>query len=333
MILASSSATGQGRVFQEDLFGNWLVVSSERKDGSTVIEYEGAGLTIPLRWYVTRKEICNYKFPWGKSGCAQYSMYEDSRRLSLETGQQYDIDYLHGDTLVVSQIDLEKTDDQLTRFLLVRNGVWEPEVPPTAMEDAVYFEQYGPVINDAHILNLLYRLRDSGRAEYKVVIDFEKRAVAAEQLQSSFSDPDSERRLQIFLKRSYKDWAFHAKDRYPRVVQYLTVQVNLPGPAPTRIWYNSWDQIAELGHKAEVLIEAYQSFEQGLAQFNQNQLDSAVASFSKAYRLDPVMIAAVYNRALVYVRQGDMEKACEDWQHLAQRGQIAARDRWRETCR
>jgi len=332
-ILLPLSVAGQGRVYQEDLLGDWYVVSSERKDGSTVIEYEAMGLELPLYWYVDRRQICNYKFPWGKTSCAPYNYFEGRRRIDLETGQQYDIDFIKGDTLIISQINQEKAEGELSRFLLVRNAQWEPEVPPVQMGEALYFSQHGPVMKENDLLHFLYKVQESGRAEYKVMIDFEAKSVSVEEMQSSFSSEVTKERLLKFLNKSYRDWFFHAKDRYPQVVQYLTIQRKLTGEDPNRIWYNTEEQIAQQELKRRQIQEAFDLFQKGLVQFNQNDFYRATDSFTQAYELDSVMIGAVYNRAVVYVKLGDMDKACEDWKHLAERGQVAARDRWRKDCR
>ncbi|MEL6534981.1 MAG: hypothetical protein AAFQ98_06185 [Bacteroidota bacterium] len=333
LILLPLAAPGQGIIHQEDLMGDWLVVSSERKDGSSVIEYEPQGLILPLYWYVGRKDICNYKLPWGKTSCSRYELYESSRRISLLTGQQYEIDYMEGDTLVISQVDKEKTDDKLSRYLLVRGGVWEPETPPSPMGNAVYFPQYGPVLRETNLIHKLEQLPISGRAEYKLTFDFDAKTLSVEQLTSSFTDPKTEGQLLKLLMRSYRDWSFHSQSRYPQVVQYLTVQANMQGPNPTRIWYNTWEQV--LAHQAEreQIRDAHRYFQSGLVQFHENRLDSAIALFTDAYQMDSVMISAVYNRAAVYWQQGNEVDACEDWLHLAQRGQIMARNRWNKDCK
>ncbi|HAA17828.1 MAG TPA: hypothetical protein DCR93_01615 [Cytophagales bacterium] len=325
--------SAQAQLLQEDLFGKWLIASSERKDGSTLIDYPPEEGTLPERWYIDRREICTLKTKAGKFGCTEYEFFGAGRRIKLETDLEYDVDYLHGDTLVVSQIDTSLPDEYLNRFLLVRNGIWQPDMPPVWEDEIAYFEHYGPSLKSIRLQNVLSKLKDSGWAEYKVVLDFAADTMSVTLLRHNFGNPKSEKILTRFLQKTFKDWSFQGEVEYPRVSQYLTVQLNPGGRMPINIWLKNWEQIRDGRQRDQDIRRARIYFQQGLVQLNRDQLDSALTLFTEAYVLDSVMINAVYNRAVVYVRQGNMDKACEDWQHLAQRGQVPARDRWREDCR
>jgi len=71
----------------------------------------------------------------------------------------------------------------------------------------------------------------------------------------------------------------------------------------------------------------------GNKDFKNKKYESALDKFTKSYALDYVQIDAKYNRALVHHTMGNLEKACEDWKHLADLGQKDAMKYLEEYCK
>jgi tetratricopeptide (TPR) repeat protein len=96
-----------------------------------------------------------------------------------------------------------------------------------------------------------------------------------------------------------------AIDQYCRAIALGSGSAEI-GDAPARI-----QNILDL-ERAQIPVNAVQSFQAGLSQADRGQLETAFQSFGSAFAVAPDWAEAVYNRGIVQARLGRVEAAASD---------------------
>jgi len=315
------------------LQGRWIRVASERLDSSAIIDYTPPVEEVRYELKFRRSQVCNPNTPLAVSACIGYQFYPESGIIETDNDVRYKVASLQGDTLILEEYAPELPLNRLNRHRFVRGSVWLPMFQPEWRDDFAYLGDRGPKLTQEDVQDVVGITQDSGAIQYSVWIDFEQRSVKAQVDQATIPSQKTIDRMTNRLERSINDWDFDGRDQFTKVFLYLTVnvvKVNSLVEVYPRL--GTLEDVIAINQRLNNQSRAKVSFQAGEIALEARKYGAAIYHFTEAYRLDSVMIDALYNRASLYYALGDKEHACQDWQHLASRGQMTGKRTYQTVC-
>lgn len=320
------------QIKKSDLVGDWVKYKAERVDGSRIIDR-----------FDSESSKMRHSFTYNKftsiGTTLDYSLV--GRKLSIGKFTKYIVEKLKNDTLILAENYPRKRKDQLNRLFFVKNtisSVKEPEV----MEDGLIVvnknitKTLSKNINSYLFKRISSKFGDTNFKGYMIINHLDKN-VTTFVIESIEANKRTLKAITIALNESYSFWDvgneydklrvnFFCKTK--SVESFRNCSLNFAKSA-----YKNFNYPSKIVPTAEEIKLSGEYFKKGNNAFKKKKYKSAIKNFTKSYNLDYVMIDAVYNRALVHHTMGNLEKACEDWKHLADLGQKDAMKYLEQYCK
>jgi len=326
-ICLTSSTFAQ--IKKSDLVGDWVKCKAERVDGSRIIDK-----------FETETARMEYNFTHNKFSyllqTLDYSLI--GRKLSINKFSKYIVEKLKNDTLIIAENFPNKRRDKLNRFFFVKKT--KPE--ELEMVD-------GLVVANKRITNTLLKninsyLYNSTASKFKyanfkgyMIVNHLDKSVNTFVTESKGTSKGTLKSITKTLNESYDFWKIGKNYDKIRINFFYKIQSFSIFRGTYILFYeNAYEDYNSTTktkpHIGDIqLAEKY--FIKGNSNFEKKKYKSAIKNFTKGYNLSRYLLDAVYNRALVHHTMGNLEKACEDWKHLADLGQKDAMKYLEQYCK
>lgn len=324
--------------------GDWVVVNTGLIDGSKMLEptIEDSDYK---EYRITKKELCIvydavHRDAIGESSCVAYSTLPNNV-IRTSNFRFYTVEKVTQDTLVLADKNGNTTGDKLRRYTMVRRDIL------TAKEKERYKGQaaaaaskyFSPTCN-TWLEEDLYKAIKRNLREFAIMgkIVFYPKLNRLETVitASHLQDAEAVAAVKKILDKSYKHW------NLKEFTAYDTVQLPFALMSRDNYFYHSIrfhyftnDMDAVRLKQGGSMFDkglAKAAFQEGLKAITINDYKEAIELFEYAYQLDPMNIDAIYNKAAMLYKSGDIENACLTWKEIAALGQAEAATMCKTYC-
>ncbi|WP_237421223.1 tetratricopeptide repeat protein [Flavobacterium sp. Sd200] len=324
--------------------GDWVVVNTELKDGSKILEptIEDSDYK---EYRITKKEICIvydaiHRNANDKSSCVSYNALPNNviRTSALKF---YTIEKATKDTLVLTDKNGKVSNDKIRRFTMIRrDALVEKEKQKSNGQTIVTASKYFSPACSIWLEEELYRALKKNLKEFAVIgkIVFHPKLKTMETVVTSSKSHDAETAATIkrVLDKSYKNWNLDQFAAYDAVeLPFVLMSRDNYFYHSIRFYYFTNDISAVRLKQGGSMFDkglAKVAFDEGLKAILNKDYKEAIELFEYAYQLDPMNIDAIYNKAAMLYKSGDVENACLTWKEIASMGQAEAETMCKTYC-
>lgn len=319
-----------------EILGTWIRYDVNRVDASQIVTRDGhKDYYHALR--ISKDEFCITQGEVRRQTCYD-AAYVNKQFIVLPTQMVYRLERFDADTLIFHEELEGLSPDKLNRYAFARRESFFAE-GQVRMEDEVAYltPQQSPIYTkDLHedLAAPMKRSIDEAWLYGKAIIDFNAEEVDVVVLDiGGFKRQDVNYFTKMLIK-SLPHWYYPERDIYPvvNIPFYLAKKYFKSGMDLGRIELFPITDDAFPVVSGESSGQAKQAFAEGVAALRENQLDMAIACFTRCYEKNYANLDALYNRAAVYRMQGKMDMACQDYQLLWELGQVGGRKLLRKFC-
>lgn len=319
LIFTCLTASVFGQIKKSDLVGNWVKYKAERVDGSRIIDRYDDGESY-MEISIKNNSYCVQLTPLEKD-CLTYKLKNNI----IEAGNflKYEITLFKDSLLVLETINPKLSKDRLNKYYFLPKEKIIKETHIKMDGDIAIMDTYTCPIFKGDFKN---RLSQRLQGKYTNTnfngyfeIDHNTKSVS-----TKITDNDGTRKkvLEItknFINSTYNEWDYKIAHKKLRI--YFVCQIKSGQFSSLNFNVNTQEYYIPSNKKSNNITisikESNNLFTKGLANYQNEKYELAVKNFTKSYELNPFRIDAIYNRAAIYQAMGNMEKACEDWKHLA----------------
>lgn len=334
IILASNIILSQ--INKKDIIGDWIKVKAERVDGSRIIDRVGMD-TAFLEYSFTSKEFSIQLHPFEAKEGFDYNIKND--RIYVDIFSEYKIEKLSQDTLILSSVSQKEPDHKLNRYFFIKKELLVKKHPIKLEEDIPVYNQYNtPRVHKTFTKYLRTCNADNSEPiKFKGALTFDQKEKSIKAKLEFFSKVDKMRMhtLKSCIENTFLYWDFKEVSRFSKSKIYFVAKSF--GNSDYIKFIFCTDNITELDKFKSINFKKLDQSEEyylaGVSDLEQHSIDSAILNFTQSYELDNIRIDAIYKRAEAFLKKGDKEKACEDWNFLIDLDQELARKKYRDTCK
>jgi hypothetical protein len=334
VILVSNVFYGQS--IEKDIIGNWIKIKAERKDGSKIIDRISTD-TMFLEFSFTPDEFSYQWNPHETKKGQNYSIQND--RIYVKYSNDYLVEKLSIDTLVLSEVSQVKPDHKLDRYYFVKKNILSQKHPIKLKENIPVYNKYNSPRVHKTFDEYLQTCNAGNNKEFSfkgsLVFDHKNRSINAT---LNFLDKLGTNRAAMIkscLENTYLYWDFSELEDYAKAkINFVaksfshTEQINFYFCTENMDKIGSFDSVDFT--KIDQSIVYYKN---GISDLQDSLFDSAINNFSLSYKLDNIRIDAIYKRAEAFLMKGDNKKACKDWNFLISLDQELGRSKYKEYCK
>jgi len=324
--------------------GDWVVINTGLLDGSKMLEptIEDSDYK---EYRITKKELCVvfdalHRNAIGESSCIAYSTLPNNV-IRTANFRFYTIEKATQDTLVLADKNGNATGDKLRRYTMVRRDVLTGKEKEKYKGQAVATaSKYFSPTCDTWLEKDLYKVFKRNLREFAIVgkIVFHPKLNTMETVitGSHIQDAEAAASVKKILDKSYKHWNLKEFTAYDTVeLPFVLMSRDNYFYHSIRFHYFTSDIDAvrlKQGGSAFDKGLAKAAFQEGLKAITINDYKEAIELFEYAYQLDPMNIDAIYNKAAMLYKSGDLENACITWKEIAALGQAEAATMCKTYC-
>ncbi|WP_139957848.1 tetratricopeptide repeat protein [Flavicella sediminum] len=277
---------------------------------------------------ISKRKICLRVDPTSPKEVACLKYRYNGHYLITSKATGYRIDRASKDTLILSEYIVNLDPTKLKRYYFVRAQTIFDANKRNPSKTHIANKYYTPKLKISleEKLNLAFK-NDHTNFLLKgtISLDIKEKKVQTEIIESTSTDSLRLKKISQIISESYKLWELKKfkhlnKLQIPFVlkdlqrIQLKTFDINYFTHS-----YETFNTLSGDTHFLINLSDYY--FSEGVRSFDLKGYFYAIVNFSEAYRLNPMKIDALYNRAATYFQIGDMPLACADWQELMLLGQ------------
>ncbi|NQY31134.1 MAG: hypothetical protein HRT69_16920 [Flavobacteriaceae bacterium] len=321
-----------GQINKADLVGNWVKYKAERVDGSKIIDRLNTEKSY-LEYNFTSKRFITMKPE------LEYSI--KGKKLSIGKYTKYIIERLKKDTLILAENYPNKRVSELNRLSFVRKQDKTDSI--IEVKDGIVVvnknisSKFSLMFSD-YVFKRITSKFSNTKFKGHIIINLKNKAVNTFITESVKSSKRTLEAIKKAINGSYNLWSL--KKEHDKIrINFVGKTMSIGTFQSASFAFNTQSYNSVEASKATKSNTAYEDiqlankfFVKGNNDFEKKKYKSAIKNYTKSYDLDYVLIDAIYNRALVYHTIGNLEKACEDWKHLADLGQKDAMKYLEEYC-
>lgn len=320
----------------------WYKVKAERKDGSKIIDYFDTQNKFEM-FIFSRDSFRYLNDPYDDiNRIGKYSIR--GNHLTLNS-INYSIESLNEHMLIYTEELPDMADDEINRYYLVSSDFYldsliKNNLATHEKDTIVASFKYFPFLIKggicSFIMEKLHNPTINGRLVGSFIIspDNQVEKIVIKE-KEGINDKYLEKIKKAF-KESSGQWIIPSqKDLFLKTNFVLTLGISNNG----RLTQISNDfSIGDRPNKKSILSTkklAYSErlFNKGISQLNELKYYDALESFSNCIEIDSISLFAYYNRAYVYLKINNIEKACSDWLYLSKLDQKKAKEYYQQNCK
>jgi len=325
-----------GQTLKKDIIGNWIKFKAERKDGSKIIDRIGMD-TAFLEYSFTAKDFSSQFHPFQRKEGWGYYIKNDP--IYVDIFSEYQIEKITQDTLILSVVSQTEPDHKSNRYYFVRKDILAKKHPIKRKDDIPIYNKYNtPRVHktfNKYLKTCNSNNTNTFRFKGSLTFDHKAESIAANLYFFDNVDKTRKSNLKHCLESTYLYWDFAGVPKYAKSKIYFVAK-SIGNSSYIKFIFCTEDMLA-VDHLKSInskdLDKSKEYYLKGMADMENNLLDAAIDNFSLSYKFDAIRIDAIYKRAEAFLKKGDKDQACKDWDSLMNLGQQLAKKKYLENCK
>ncbi len=324
-----------------ELNGDWIKYKIEMKDSSSLIDRFLTDSSY-VKYSFKKSEMCNNGNPTHQISevCFPFSINQNFIQTSSTSG--YEIERIKNDTLILCERISGMENDKLKRLYFVREQKLFNEIKEekAGSKNQTANKFYTPTLKSSLMLELNKAFKNK-HSNFKVkgviTIDLKNKKIITVINYSNTSDSSKVKRIKKVINKSYKLWKLNRFKHLETLEMPFVLKdekaKTFRGISMT-FFTDSFYQLDHFyGGDTRVIQKAGEYFNKGIKSYQNKDYENSIKNFTKSYELDPKNIDALYNRAAIYFKTGELESACKDWNELSKLGQKRGIELLKNNCK
>jgi len=329
-----------GQVNNSEIYGNWIKLKSEMKDGSKLFSRFERDSTF-LEYTISKNKICYNSSPIHKTnqGCLEFTLIDNFIKTSQYSG--FIVEKITADSLVISEKIDDLTDDKLKRTYFVRQEVILSKFKDrnNKNKNIVASKFFTPKTNST-IEKDLNKAFKNNYSNFELIGNLKIYPKESKiKTQITFSTQKDSSRIKTVKKvfdNSFDKWNLTNFEDYESIELAFVLQSEITKTyrgIKVIFFTNDLKEFEILyGGKLDDLKKSSEFFQKGIIEYQKKKYDKAIEYFTESYKYDSKNIDALYNKAAMYFESGDLKNACNTWKEISELGQVPARELYQNNC-
>lgn len=347
---------GYGQINKSDIIGKWIQFKMEMKDGSRSLSkfikdstYSDFtiypdGLIFNSNPILKRSNNPVSYYVSGFTGKAtnfdiKYTLEGNLLKTSATSG--FLIEKLANDTLIICEKIDGLEEDKLTRkYYINQKRVVEREYEKVKnKKDIIANKFFTPKLNET-LENEIFKITQNYYLNLDVIgtltIFPKSNKVTTEITYSSKDKPSKIKIITDAINNSFEKWDLEGFKEFESIkIPFILSCETYDKISGVKIYYftNNLADFKNNYNPSFSDMRKYQElFDKGVEAYDKKNFTKAADYFSKAYKINPRNLDALYNQAAAYHESGDKENACKIWKELADFGQTNGIQLYKNNC-
>ena len=325
---------------RDKIYGTWIKVKSEMKDGSRLFHRLEKDSTF-AQYAIRRGKYCKYGSPvFAKSNdCLDFSLSGNIIVTSPTTG--YQIEKVTVDSLIISENFEGETNDKLRRYYLLNQNVLISKFKESNKDiKNVIATKFCTPTCSLPIGSEIFKAFNS-YSNFRLIGSLKifptERKINTQITFSTRKDSSKINIIKKIINNSFEKWDLSNFNEYESIEIPFVFESKYTGnyKGLNILFFtkdlNEFENIGE--SKLSDMQKGSEYFEKGLKAYQEKKFIKAIEYFTESYRADPKNLDALYNKAAVYYESGDLQNACSTWKEIIDLGQVIGKTFFNDYCK